>query len=207
MTVGCIDSGKVFSPLVSFSKHFRDWQSNCTFMPATVAVMPRPVATTTGPVPVMLTNFTRDTTGEADPLGLLVALAEQGDGPAFARQAAEIAWDVYPPQDIARAVRLALAAGAPLTARQLSVEGYHLYPEDAELAKMAHILAPPKVLGTSPANPSRRLDQEWLRHHAHEYRGQWIALKDGALVAAAPTAKQLKSLVPEMNSILVTRVA
>lgn len=207
MTVGCIDAGRIFSPLASFSEHFRDWQANCTFMPSTVEGVLHPVATTTGPVPVMLTNFTRDITGEADPLGLFVALAEQGDGAAFARQAAEIVWNVYPPQDIARAVRLALAAGAPLTARQISAEGHQLYPEDAELAKMARILAPPKLLGTSPANPSRRLDQEWLRHHAHEYRGQWLALKDGVLVAAAPTAQQLKSLVPEMNGVLVTRVA
>ncbi len=146
-------------------------------------------------------------TAEADPLALLNALAEQGDGPAFARLAAGVAWDVYPPAEIARAVRLALAAGAPLSARQISAEGHRLYPEDAELAQMAHILAPPKVLGTSPANPTRYLDQQWLQRHAHEYRGQWLALKDGTLLAAAPTAKQLKTMLPPMNGILVTRVA
>lgn len=144
---------------------------------------------------------------EADPLALLSALAEQGDGPAFARLAAEVAWDAYPPAEIARAVRLALAAGAPLPARQISAAGHRLYPEDAELAKMAYILAPPKVLGTSPANPSTSLDLEWLRRHAVEYQGQWVALNKGQFLAAAPSARALKALLPPIQGVFVTRVA
>lgn len=158
-------------------------------------------------VETCLDDYINDIDNEADPMDVLSALAEQGNGAAFARQAAEIAWDAYPPQEIARAVQLALAAGAPLTARHLSAEGYRLYPEDAELAKMARILAPPKVLGTSPANPSTGLDLEWLRRHATEYQGQWVALNKGEFLAAAPSAHALKTLLPHIQGIFVTRVA
>lgn len=144
--------------------------------------------------------------GEIDPLDGLVALAEQGDGPTFAWRAAQIAWENYPPQAIADAVHLALSVGASLTARQLSAEGQHLYPKDAELAKLARILAPPRVTGTCPADPSANLDLEWLRRHAAEYRGQWVALKQGEFLATAPSAQALKALLPPTQGIFVTRV-
>lgn len=206
MTVGCLDFGKV----PGFPSVFGNWAANCTFSPAVVGktgITVGPTTTTSGSVYAVLTLFTRDGTGKADPLAELAALAKSQNGSAFARQVAGIAWDAYAPHEIAQVVQLALAAGAPLPARHISAEGHRLYPEDTELANIARILAPPKVLGKGSANPSRRLDQEWLRQHAHEYRGQWLAIKDGELLAAAPTARELKVLIADMEGMLVTRVA
>lgn len=162
---------------------------------------------TTGSVRAVLTEFTHDVTGKPDPLAQLAALAEAQDGQAFARQVAAMVWEAYSASEIAQMVRWALTAGAFLQARRISAEGHRLYPENTELANMARILAPPKVLSKGSANPSRHLDQEWLRQHAHEYRGQWLAIKDGKLLAAASTARELKSLIADTKGMLVTRVA
>lgn len=206
MTVSCLDFGKV----PGLPSVFDHWAANCTFGP-TVVVEPgvtvAPTTPTLGSVYAVLTLFTRDGTGEADSLVMLAALAEAQNGPAFARQVAGMAWDAYTPREIAQVVRWALAAGTLLPARHISAEGHRLYPEDEELAHMARVLAPPKVLGVSPANPSAGQDLEWLCQHASEYRGQWIALKNGEFLAAAPTARELKAMLPRIQGIFVTRVA
>ena len=86
--------------------------------------------------------------------------------------------------------------------------GSRKYPDDPELAKMARILAPSELLDvTRPVDPSVSLNQAWLREHAQGYRGRWIALRAGQLVADAPTAKELKALLDDRTNLLVTRIA
>jgi len=46
------------------------------------------------------------------------------------------------------AVRAALAYGAHLVARKLAFIGAGLYPNNSQLQKMAHILAPPRTIRT-----------------------------------------------------------
>lgn len=41
---------------------------------------------------------------------------------------------------------------------------------------------------------------EWLNQHAHEYElGHWLAVKDGKLVADAPTPKELTKILNELR--------
>lgn len=215
MTVGCMDFGSAFNPNLGFLSRFNVWERSRTFRCTAVEVEPAvtplsPTMTTTvtaEEIRPVLPAFKHDVTGEADPLATLTALAEARNGSAFAHAVAAMAWDAFTPGEIAQAVRLALAAGAFSPARYISAEGHRLYPEDAELANMARILAPPKVLGTRPANPSAGRDLEWLRQHASEYRGQWLALKDGQFLAAASTARELQAALPRIQGIFVTRVA
>jgi hypothetical protein len=59
-----------------------------------------------------------------------------------------IDWEERTADDYARAIQLALSAGAgahPIT-RKLAMEGSERYPDHAELQKAAYILAPPKVI-------------------------------------------------------------
>lgn len=209
MTMSLINFGRA-----SYGAAF-PWLSNSrettstfgSMLKAKSAVVFSPTTMTTGSVRAVLTEFTRDITGKPDPLAQLAALAEAQDGAAFVRQVADMVWEAYSASEITQVVRWALAAGAFLSARHISAEGYRLYPEDAELANMDRILAPPKVLGTSPANPSAGRDLEWLCQYASEYRGQWVALRSGEFLAAAPTARELKAALPPVQGVFVTRVA
>lgn len=142
-----------------------------------------------------------------DSIDILEIVAEAGDETAFVQAASEIDWSQRPATDFARAVRSALAAGAHLLARKLADYGHRLYPNHEELAKMAHILAPPRAMRAHlPPEPSVRANLEWMRAHAVEYQGQWVALKDGVLLATAPTARELKDKLPTTYGLFLTRV-
>lgn len=105
------------------------------------------------------------------------------------------------------AIRAAFLEEAHLRARELAAEGHRRFPDDPELARYAYVLAPPRVLRADlPPDPTAKLNLLWLRDHAHEYHGEWIALKGGELVAHAPTASQLKNLLPTLEDHLITPV-
>lgn len=166
-------------------------------------------ATSTGPSEVSIFPEALDATGDSgDGMGALELAAEAGDERAFIQAARQIDWLERSAADFGRAVHLALKAGAHLLARNLAAEGARLHPEHPELQKMDRILAPPRIVRTHvPPDPSVRANAEWLRTHAAAYRGQWVALKNGMLVASAPTARELKERLPGVQGILLTRVA
>ena len=132
--------------------------------------------------------------------------AEEGDAAGYMRAARAIDWDRRNARDFVNAVKWALAAGAHLKARELAGKGAELFPDDHELVKMARILAPPKFVGTSPADPAVKLNREWLRRHGEQYRGKWVAVRKGKLLAAASTLKALLEQVPDRNHTLFTKV-
>jgi len=137
----------------------------------------------------------------------LVATADAGDETAFAQAADGVDWSERTEGDFETAVRLALAAGAHGSARVLSAQGFAAFPESAILKKMATLLGPPRV--GLPAEPSVAANQQWMRAHWEEYRGCWVALRDGNLLAVAPTLREIEQQVgPIRNSgIFVTRIA
>jgi hypothetical protein len=105
------------------------------------------------------------------------------------------------------AIRAAFLEEAHLRARELATEGHQRFPDDPELARYAYVLAPPKVLNAHlPPDPSVELDIQWLREHMDEYRGQWIALKNGKLMAHAPTIAQFRAELPSEKGLLITWV-
>jgi hypothetical protein len=61
------------------------------------------------------------------------------------------------------------------------------HPDSEDIRYYARMLARPQVI-SRPGEPSRRLDQEraWLRAHAREYPGCWLAVSGDTLVAAGP---------------------
>ncbi len=140
-------------------------------------------------------------------IAILEIAAEAGDETAFVQAAGEIDWSQQLAADFAQAVHLALAAGAHLLARDLAGRGHRLHPQHRELGKMARILAPPRVARAGlPPDPSRQANVEWMRDHAGAYRRQWVALKDGALVASAPTARELEEQLSTTRGLFLTRV-
>jgi hypothetical protein len=142
-------------------------------------------------------------------MGRPVAAAEMSDEQALARLVSAIDWSRRPAADFARAIRLALDVGAHRTARQLAAKGVKRFPDSAELATYAELLGPARVLTTDlPADPQVAAETEWLKGHGPEYRGQWVALRGGELLAAAPTLEELVAQIgnPKGRDILVTMV-
>ena len=165
-------------------------------------------AAPTGPSEASIGSYVLDVTEDGgDSIDILEIIAETGDETTFVQAANEIDWSQRPATDFARAVRLALATGAHLLARKLAEYGHRLYPNHQELAKMAHILALPRVVRTDiPPTPSLQANQEWLRVHGGEYRGQWVALRDGILLATAATTRQLRAYLESTDGVLITKV-
>jgi hypothetical protein len=132
---------------------------------------------------------------------------EMDNETAFVQAAGEINWLQRPAADFARAVRLALATGAHLLARNLAAQGAKLYPDHLELRKMANVLAPPRVVDDdiSPT-PSVRANQAWLRDHGHEYKGQWVALREGTLLAAGSTAREVWDRLESTDGVMLMKV-
>ena len=162
----------------------------------------------TGPSEVSVLPLVLDATKDREEgTAMLEIAAEKSDEMAFVQAVSEIDWPQRPAADFARAVRLALAAGAHLLARNLAAQGARLHPDHLELQKMARILAPPRVVRADlPPDPSVQANHAWLRAHADEYRGRWVALRNGQLIAMGYTARELKAQLESTDGILLTRV-
>ena len=67
---------------------------------------------------------------------------------------------------------------------KMAVEGLKYFPEHGELKKYEYILAPPKVKSV-PRDPNQNVqaDIDWLKHNRLEYRGRWVGIKNGLLLA------------------------
>lgn len=138
---------------------------------------------------------------------LLKTAADLGDEALFLEVAEGIDWTQRSAAEFTRAVHLALAAGAHLFARKLARRGAEQYPDHEELQKLARILAPARVMTIDlPPDKSVRENQIWLREHADEYKGQWVALRDGDLLGAAPTADEVWERLESRENVLLTKV-
>jgi len=66
------------------------------------------------------------------------------------------------------------------------------WPEDARARKWARVLAPPVAVALSTATGrDRRREFAWLKAHAHEYPGCWLAVDGDRLIAASPRLNEV----------------
>jgi hypothetical protein len=162
-----------------------------------------------GTAPTGVFVFARGTSSEVSdgPLALLKAAADAGDERAFLAAKSMINWSIRPADDFVQAVRLALAAGAHLAARNLSAEGATRFPDHNLLQKYAHVLSPPKTIRRHlPPDPTLAANRDWLMANGDHYRRQWVALRNGVLLGSAPSLKTLIEQVSVAPGILFTRV-
>jgi hypothetical protein len=136
--------------------------------------------------------------------------AQEGDRQAFVTQAEVIAWSAQTPDDLAHAIDLALHLELATLAITLATEGQRLFPDHPRIQNAGRVLAPP-IGRIGPAAPMQGLgaSRTWIRNHADAYRGQWIAVREGTLLGAAPSLKGLlAALGPNHNRMntIVTRV-
>jgi hypothetical protein len=150
---------------------------------------------------------TSDGNGD-DEMTRLEAAAEYGDRRELVLAAGEMNWSGLRAEDHVRGIRLALAAGAHLIAREIAVEGHERHPDHPALERMACILAPPRASRAGrPADPTVRANRDWFEKHGAEYRGQWVAVREGRLLGHAPSFARLKEVVSDWRKATVTPVA
>jgi hypothetical protein len=124
---------------------------------------------------------------EQDPLLSARQALEEGrgsDGADAVRQAVAVSGSA-PTYD--QALRLAVEFNLVSLARELAEAAVGRYPRDAKLKHWAKVLAPPVVreyTGPRISSIERDKDIAWLREHADEYRGMWVVLSGGELLAA-----------------------
>lgn len=68
-----------------------------------------------------------------------------------------------------------------------------------EIRRLRRMLTPPVVRFSERRDVDRRREFAWLREHASEYKGQWIAIDEHRLVAAAPTLRELRARLRELK--------
>jgi hypothetical protein len=90
-------------------------------------------------------------------------------------------------QDLGRLVRL-VEEHRVEEARLLAPELAAKWPDSRDALHWARVLEPPKVIPNRPGPPGRsfKRDYAWLREHAAEYPGCWIATYEDRFIAAAP---------------------
>jgi hypothetical protein len=73
-------------------------------------------------------------------------------------------------------------------ARAYVTELVREWPDAERVQHYARVLEPPRILGSRPATGKSFTPGEkaWLKAHAHEYTGCWIALDDDRMIAADP---------------------
>jgi hypothetical protein len=100
----------------------------------------------------------------------------------------------------AERIHALVSAGDWRRARELLAsldEGTRAHPT---LAAWARALAPPDVrVGGPGSGAGAEEDLAWMRQHAAEYRGEWVALRRGQLVAHARDRTELGKTLRERN--------
>jgi Arc/MetJ-type ribon-helix-helix transcriptional regulator len=138
----------------------------------------------------------------------LQALQQQEDrGTPCPAAAPEAGSPPASPDDYLQALAVALRTGEFGRARQLALAGAARYPDHAELTKAARVLAPPTVTrAPHPHTANIPANRAWLKAHRHAYAGQWVALRDGHFLAAAPSFDALAAQVDTTPDVLMTKL-
>lgn len=147
-----------------------------------------------------------------DDIDRLEESARAGNREEFAALVDEIDWAARSPDDLTRAIDLALYQEMASLAIDLAQLGGRLFPDHERLQRAAQVLAPPVTsVSHAPRIKGLRESMAWFDEHAgaRQYHGQWIAVRGGKLVGSAQSLDELMPAVggeEEARSTIVTRV-
>lgn len=144
---------------------------------------------------------------EEDEFTRLERAALSQDARTFENILESLNWEMRTPSDFLCAIHWALGIGAYAAAQRVSALGKDYHPDDPQIQKYAHILAPPKVTHRRVEfDPTIRANRDWLMAHGDEYRGKWVALSNGELLDSADSFDELIKRVGNSENILITTV-
>lgn len=79
-------------------------------------------------------------------------------------------------------------------ARRVLAEALREGADEPGLKHWADVLAPAKFIGFRPASGTDlQVEMRWFAEHAQEYRGEWVAVLNGELLAHAETHEDLRA--------------
>jgi hypothetical protein len=140
----------------------------------------------------------------------LQTAVENRDPRLFAQLASAMNWWNRPPDELIRAIDLALGMDMIPLARELTDQGKRRFSDEKRFQRLAAVLSPPVILGPRQSQPmDLAASQQWLTKHASEYRNQWVAVKGGNLLGTALTLKELHGKIgPEgkMPDTIIVKV-
>ncbi|MBS1253921.1 MAG: hypothetical protein MAG451_02975 [Anaerolineales bacterium] len=139
---------------------------------------------------------------------LLHEAVSSGSREMFVDAVESIDWASQSPALAKQAVDLALEVGCHLVAAQLAAKGHELFPDDPALERIAHVLAPPKLVRTGlPPVPGLGASMQWLREHQGDYGGKWVVIRNGELLAASDSREELSNELDGLDSLTEILVA
>lgn len=144
-----------------------------------------------------------------DQLARLEAAVDAGNMDEFTHIYQSIDLNELPAVDLVRIARLALNHGAINLAKDACNRGLARFPDSFELVKMHTIFQPPHItVSRRPPQAGTRANTQWLTAHGDEYRGKWVALRAGTLVASATSIDELIKKTGEVRrkNIFITPV-
>jgi uncharacterized protein DUF5678 len=100
------------------------------------------------------------------------------------------------PETFIEEIRRIINSGTLRGAREVAEQGLELFPDHPELQRLHHVLRPFEVrVNPYWKTPDPLPSYEWLKENARAYRGKWVGLDQGELVAAVDTLEEvLKAL-------------
>jgi len=142
---------------------------------------------------------------------LLEESTRAGDYQQFVSLVEAIDWATHPPHVLAKAIDLALSLEMTRLAARLAELGGRLFPDDDRLCQAAKVLAAPAMVRKSvlPSIKGKEASMDWLKAHASQYRGQWVAVRKGVLLESAGSLADLMTVVDGNDdpiSTIITRV-
>ena len=106
------------------------------------------------------------------------------------------------PESFLEEILVALGLGAEKRARRITEEGLAFYPNHEKLLQYRHFLRPAgsRVVPGGPNAGDPRPSYEWIKRHSGEYRGNWVALFKGELIAASESFNEVLEAARNLDS-------
>lgn len=105
-------------------------------------------------------------------------------------------------KDYVIGIKAALEQGNISVAHHLAAEAIEQHPEDEMIQTYAQLLAPPQVTSVQRSpHPDLIPNQTWINQHRLEYKGQWIALRAGQLLAHAHSSTEFNQQLNQIDDL------
>jgi hypothetical protein len=102
------------------------------------------------------------------------------------------------PQEVLSRVRELIEQNDVSTARHILAAAHKCGLRSQQLEHYQNVLAPPKTWSTGQASGGGMAKiAAWLRQYSPAYQGQWVALKDGALIGASVSRVRLQQALQD----------